>query len=130
MDISTASGSNELPDLETSASPIDPALTGHVKGKRKQDGDDGDGDDSATTNNKKRRNRKVRTANVRHGRVLTSVPVSSRSLAPVSAVGASSPVVYPALLTPARSPANLRSRSSECRRRCAVPRAPHSWFGH
>ncbi|GAA5872573.1 hypothetical protein JCM3774_006855 [Rhodotorula dairenensis] len=57
MDISTAAGPHELPDLETSASPIDPALTGHVKGKRKQDGDDGEGDDGAAAN-KKRRNRK------------------------------------------------------------------------
>ncbi|GAA5971282.1 hypothetical protein JCM8115_005492 [Rhodotorula mucilaginosa] len=59
MDISTASGSNELPDLETSASPIDPTLTGISKGKRKADGgDDGEGDDGGAANNKKRRNRK------------------------------------------------------------------------
>ncbi|GAA5978115.1 hypothetical protein JCM10908_004234 [Rhodotorula pacifica] len=57
MDISTASGSNELPDLETSASPIDPAFTSTAKGKRKADGDEGDGEEGAVSN-KKRRNRK------------------------------------------------------------------------
>jgi hypothetical protein len=72
MDISTASGSNELPDLETSASPIDPALTGISKGKRKADGgDDGEGDDGGAANNKKRRNRKVRAVRLRNRRVLT-----------------------------------------------------------
>lgn len=83
MDISTASGSNELPDLETSASPIDPALTGMSKGKRKADGgDDGEGQDGAA---KKRRNRKVRTVRLRHRRVLTLLAASSPSPAPVSA---------------------------------------------
>lgn len=73
MDISTASGSNELPDLETSASPIDPALTGMSKGKRKADGgDDGDPLDDGTATGKKRRNRKVRTVRLRTRRVLTT----------------------------------------------------------
>lgn len=95
MDISTASGPNELPDLETSASPIDPALTGISKGKRKADGDEGEGDDGAATG-KKRRNRKVRTVRLWKRRVLTLLAASSPSPAPVSAVDALARLVYPA----------------------------------
>merc|ERR1719487_2336454 len=57
MDISTAPGPSDALGTETSASPIDPALTGAGKGKRRADDDDGEGDDGSAAT-KKRRNRK------------------------------------------------------------------------
>lgn len=95
MDISTAPGPSDALGTETSASPIDPALTGAGKGKRRADDDDGEGDDGSAAT-KKRRNRKVRRAHARYRPELTLGVPCSRSHAPVSRREASRASVYPA----------------------------------